>query len=380
MHTSYIPARQNTEYLREERLIHLNSPGQPESSNPPPQNPRSFNYLAPRERSFADIALNIDEIRTHRLRQTNEQYLGALHDAQEYQQRQLNFLTSERDFMQRGFDPRTGVSLGPKISWNGRGIGTYSLGWMQSRLNRSQRLQSRGRRGLPAWQVQQYQQGIAQLASMQQANMARHMQESMNLFASRKAEQLKIEQNPIIDAAVQRTVERRQEFAESLKGVVEVIATVISTIANLWKTLREDVEEKDKMNEKAMEKWITDNKAQLSQIAGLWGVPVKDIEEMIRSEEWSDAKLKKFIDAAKEAGQKLEELKKKLEGTGKSKNLGKYEITVNGITLKHPIGELHRVLGVSEKAMPVTVSFEKAGDAIEAFIEGYETATPEAIA
>jgi len=376
----YTFTRRQREIFRESRCLHHNNLEQNESNRAQHDNSEPLNYLAPRNRSFADIAAHVDDIRGERLRQTNKQYLNALHETQDYQQRQLNYLTSEHNFLQRGFDPHTGVSLGPSINWNGREIGTNSLGWMQSRLNRHESLVRRGKRGLPAWQIQQYQQAIPQLAAAQQENMKRHIQESMDLFSSRKAEQLKIEQNPIIDAGIQQTVERRQQFTESLREIFNVLSAILPAIAGLWNTLKENVEDKDRLEEARVETWITENKTELSSLALSWGVPMEEVEKIIRGErEWSEVKLQKFLDVGKQAGEKLEALKKKIAELGNNEKMGKYELSINGITLKHPIGALHRVLGVSERSMPVTVSFEKVEDAIEIFIEGYSSGNPDPI-
>ncbi len=302
----------------------------------------------------------------------NDDYTAAMDDVWNYQNKQLKYFTSESKFMQRGYDPSTGMSLGPKITLNGHSMGTYSLGYMQSRLNTHQRRMAKGQRGLPAWQVAQYQQGISQLAAAQQHNMQQHMQSSLSLFSSQKSAQLGIMQNPIVDAGVQRTVERRQEQKERAKELVEVVSETLSAIVEFFQAIKEAVGEEDLVDEARVEKWMKENDKTLQEVATEWDIPIEEVHDMIKNEQWSEEKFKHFLESWKEVSEKFVRLREILKGAGEK--MGAYSINMNGIVLKHPVGELHKILGVSKRSMPVTVSYDRALEAFKLFVEDYDAA------
>lgn len=290
--------------------------------------------------------------------------------------------------MQRGYDPATSVSLGKRITYNGQTMGMGSIGWMQMKLNQNAR--RRPGRGLPEWQVKMYQDGVAQLAAQKQRNFQMHMRESMNRFSSKKATQLGILQNPVIDAGVQSTVERRQSFKEFAEGIAKIIASIIPAVQKLFEAVTKDVPASEKMQEEQVEKWITKNRAEIEGIANIWvngkgegkseeeaKKITKDICDIIREEEWSEGKLKKFLAAFENAGNEVAELHKILEeeNSKEGKEFGNYSITIDGILLKHPVGDLHRILGVSQNIMPVTVSYQRAHAAVKAYIEDMDTSS-----
>jgi len=363
LHHQYMPL------MREARLLHMGFTQQ--SSNE--ADPSSSLDSGLQYRSLPETAGNLDEIRSTVGRQMNQDYRNALHEAHAFQGKQLQYLGDRTDFFQHGWDQNAGVALGQKITLNGWSMGTNSLGYMQSRLNRHEREQRKGRRGLPDWQVQQYRQMIPMVAAQQQQTMMNHMRGSMELFDSKKAEQLNLPQNPDVDRGIQQTVEQRQQFEGFLKGVAECITQIIAAFQKLGGSLNGPVAPAEVLTGEQVQKWMNEHGPQLQEVSRKWNIPMDDLQRMIREEdEWSLGKLDTFLKDGEEIGKSLSKLKKELEK--REKILGAYEITFGGIRLKHPVGELHRALGVEKEHMPVVVSFERARDAIKIFAEGYATA------
>jgi len=361
--------QQHIPMMREARLLHMGFGQQPTNEFDPSL---SLDSGLPYQ-SLPETSANLDEIRSNVSRQMNQDYRNVLHEAQAFQGKQLQYLGDRTDFFQHGWDQNAGVSLGKKITLNGWSMGENSLGYMQFRLNKHENALRKGRRGLPDWQVQQYRQMIPIVAAEQQRTMMNHMRGSLQLFDSRKAEQLELPQHPDVDRGIQQTVEQRQQFEGFMKGVAECIAQIIVALQKLGGSLKGEVAPGEALTDAQLQQWMTEKDPQLRAIADEWNVPLGDLQQMIRDEgEWSVQKLDAFLKDGKEIGQAISKLKTELKK--REKTLGAYEITFGGIRLKHPVGELHRVLGVAKARMPVVVTFERARDAIRIFTEGYATA------